>query len=102
MFAGLHRPEFRQLIMEMLMVTAIVLERNPEIKFQNTTDIDAVVGDAINEYKKDKQTDESADEISEFCNLPSEILVQYMVRSVVQSLLKGSVSVTANDTCTVS
>nr|XP_018669619.1 phosphorylase b kinase regulatory subunit beta [Ciona intestinalis] len=98
MFAGLHRPEFRQLIMEMLMVTAIVLERNPEIKFQNTTDIDAVVGDAINEYKKDKQTDE----ISEFCNLPSEILVQYMVRSVVQSLLKGSVSVTANDTCTVS
>uniref|UniRef100_H2YHL4 Phosphorylase b kinase regulatory subunit n=1 Tax=Ciona savignyi TaxID=51511 RepID=H2YHL4_CIOSA len=102
MFAGLHRPEFRQLIMEMLMVMAVLLERNPEIEFCNVTDIGVVVGDAIGEFKKDNKLKEGSDDISEFCNLSPGLLVQYMIKSVVQSLLKGSVSVTSNDACLIS
>ena len=52
MFAGMYRLEFRHLVIEALMATAIILERNPEVSFNTRTDIDAVVRAAIAAYKK--------------------------------------------------
>ena len=51
MFGGMYRPEFRHLVIEALMATAIILERNPEVSFNTRTDIDAVVRAAISCYR---------------------------------------------------
>ncbi|CAK8685196.1 unnamed protein product [Clavelina lepadiformis] len=111
MFKGLHRPEFRHLIVEMLLVTAVVLERNPEFSFQTCTDIDAVVRSAIESYKTDNQfqehisssaDDEVNDDIGLFCNLPPETSVRFMMQSVMKCLLGGSIKFTTDETCSVS
>lgn len=51
MFAGVKRPEFRQLIVEMLMVTATCLERNTELTVDVPINIDQVVRQAIEAFK---------------------------------------------------
>ena len=51
MFAGMYRPELRHLVIEALMATAVLLERNPEVSFKTRTNIDEVVRSAIAAYK---------------------------------------------------
>ncbi|KAJ8400431.1 hypothetical protein AAFF_G00395550 [Aldrovandia affinis] len=47
-------PEYRQIIVELLMVVSIVLERNPELEFQDKVDLDSLVKEAFNDFQRDK------------------------------------------------
>ncbi|KAF5900229.1 phosphorylase b kinase regulatory subunit beta isoform X3, partial [Clarias magur] len=51
-------PEYRQIIVELLMVVSLVLERNPELEFQEKVDLDRLVSDAFTDFQRDRgQTD---------------------------------------------
>ena len=52
MFAGMYRLELRHLVIEVLMATALILERNPEVSFLTRTDVDEVVRAAVDSFKK--------------------------------------------------
>ncbi|PNJ62431.1 PHKB isoform 17, partial [Pongo abelii] len=43
-----------QIVVELLMVVSIVLERNPELEFQDKVDLDRLVKEAFNEFQKDQ------------------------------------------------
>jgi len=105
LFTGLHRPELRHLIMEMLMVTATVLERNPEVTFNSRLDVDMVVRGAIEVYKKDGTQEHgqtfAEDDISMFCNLPPDTTVHFMLQSISQFLLISSVTLKCDQTCVI-
>ncbi|MEQ2207073.1 hypothetical protein XENOCAPTIV_006852, partial [Xenoophorus captivus] len=47
-------PEYRQIIVELLMVVAVVLERNPELEFSDKVDLDSLVKEAFNDFQKDQ------------------------------------------------
>nr|XP_020461532.1 phosphorylase b kinase regulatory subunit beta-like [Monopterus albus] len=46
-------PEYRQIIVELLMVVSIVLERNPELEFSDKVDLDGLVKEAFNDFQRD-------------------------------------------------
>nr|CAB3264837.1 phosphorylase b kinase regulatory subunit beta [Phallusia mammillata] len=107
MFSGLHRPELRHLIVEMLMLTATFLERNPELSFEARTDIDQIVGTAVDLFKNEanKETDpplpSDQDDISTFCSQVPETCVHYMMRSLVKSLFHVSIALKNDSICSV-
>uniref|UniRef100_H3C363 Phosphorylase b kinase regulatory subunit n=1 Tax=Tetraodon nigroviridis TaxID=99883 RepID=H3C363_TETNG len=47
-------PEYRQVIVELLMVVSIVLERNPELEFSDKVDLDGLVKEAFNDFQRDR------------------------------------------------
>uniref|UniRef100_A0A673FJE7 Phosphorylase b kinase regulatory subunit n=1 Tax=Sinocyclocheilus rhinocerous TaxID=307959 RepID=A0A673FJE7_9TELE len=47
-------PEYRQIIVELLMVVSVVLERNPELELQEAVDLDRLVKDAYADFQKDR------------------------------------------------
>uniref|UniRef100_A0A3B3V4E6 Phosphorylase b kinase regulatory subunit n=1 Tax=Poecilia latipinna TaxID=48699 RepID=A0A3B3V4E6_9TELE len=47
-------PEYRQIIVELLMVVAVVLERNPELEFGDKVDLDSLVKEAFNDFQRDR------------------------------------------------
>ncbi|KAJ8271391.1 hypothetical protein COCON_G00102500 [Conger conger] len=55
-------PEYRQIIVELLMVVSIVLERNPELEFQDTVDLDRLVKEAFNDFQRDRGRLEGSEE----------------------------------------
>uniref|UniRef100_A0A672ZT85 Phosphorylase b kinase regulatory subunit n=1 Tax=Sphaeramia orbicularis TaxID=375764 RepID=A0A672ZT85_9TELE len=47
-------PEYRQIIVELLMVVSIVLERNPELEFSDKVDLDWLVKEAFSDFQRDR------------------------------------------------
>uniref|UniRef100_A0A3Q2VXY9 Phosphorylase b kinase regulatory subunit n=1 Tax=Haplochromis burtoni TaxID=8153 RepID=A0A3Q2VXY9_HAPBU len=47
-------PEYRQIIVELLMVVSIVLERNPELEFSEKVDLDNLVKEAFSDFQRDR------------------------------------------------
>uniref|UniRef100_A0A4W5MJE1 Phosphorylase b kinase regulatory subunit n=1 Tax=Hucho hucho TaxID=62062 RepID=A0A4W5MJE1_9TELE len=47
-------PEYRQIVVELLMVVSIVLERNPELEFSEKVDLDVLVKEAFHDFQKDR------------------------------------------------
>uniref|UniRef100_A0A3B3CME8 Phosphorylase b kinase regulatory subunit n=1 Tax=Oryzias melastigma TaxID=30732 RepID=A0A3B3CME8_ORYME len=47
-------PEYRQIIVELLMVVSVVLERNPELEFSDKVDLDVLVKEAFSDFQKDR------------------------------------------------
>uniref|UniRef100_A0A8C6M3L9 Phosphorylase b kinase regulatory subunit n=1 Tax=Nothobranchius furzeri TaxID=105023 RepID=A0A8C6M3L9_NOTFU len=78
-------PEYRQIIVELLMVVAIVLERNPEVDFSDKVDLDGLVKEAFNDFQKDRSRFEGMEkqvagfslvsELVSFKNLPTKAQV---------------------------
>lgn len=54
MLGNIDQPKYRQIIVELLMVVSIVLERNPELEFQDKVDLDKLVKEAFHEFQKDE------------------------------------------------
>ncbi|GAA6082143.1 phosphorylase b kinase regulatory subunit beta, partial [Tachysurus ichikawai] len=64
-------PEYRQIIVELLMVVSLVLERNPELEFQEKVDLDRLVKEAFIDFQKDRGKAETAQsEVSELASSP--------------------------------
>ncbi|EMP35923.1 Phosphorylase b kinase regulatory subunit beta, partial [Chelonia mydas] len=54
MLQNIDQPEYRQIIVELLMVVSLILERNPELEFQDKVDLDKLVKEAFHYFQKDE------------------------------------------------
>ncbi|XP_048040660.1 phosphorylase b kinase regulatory subunit beta isoform X1 [Megalobrama amblycephala] len=100
--------EYRQIIVELLMVVSIVLERNPELEFQEPVDLDRLVKEAFADFQKDRsrlEGSEKQDNMEAFYNTPAvgkQSTSSYMTKAVMIQLLQGEVKPSKDDPCSVS
>ncbi|KAK7899198.1 hypothetical protein WMY93_020051 [Mugilogobius chulae] len=101
-------PEYRQIIVELLMVVSVVLERNPELEFTEKVDLDGLVKEAFSDFQKDRsrlEGIEKQDSMEAFYNTPAvgqRGTSSYLTKAVMIQLLQGDVKPCKDDPCTVS
>lgn len=101
-------PEYRQIIVELLMVVSVVLERNPELEFIGKVDLDGLVKEAFNDFQRDRsrfEGIEKQDSMEAFYNTPAvgqRGTSSYLGKAVMIQLLQGDVKPCKDDPCTVS
>ncbi|XP_047675252.1 phosphorylase b kinase regulatory subunit beta [Tachysurus fulvidraco] len=101
-------PEYRQIIVELLMVVSLVLERNPELEFQEKVDLDRLVKEAFIDFQKDRgkaETAQSEKDMEVFYNTPplgKRGTSSYLTKAVIIQLLQGEVKPCKDDPCSVS
>ncbi|KAM9861180.1 phosphorylase b kinase regulatory subunit beta [Aulostomus maculatus] len=101
-------PEYRQIIVELLMVVSIVLERNPELEFSDKVDLDSLVKEAFNDFQRDRsrlEGIEKQDDMQAFYNTPpmgQRGTSSYLTKAVMIQLLQGDVKPCKDDPCSVS
>ncbi|XP_051811771.1 phosphorylase b kinase regulatory subunit beta isoform X2 [Acanthochromis polyacanthus] len=101
-------PEYRQIIVELLMVVSIVLERNPELEFSDKVDLDGLVKEAFNDFQRDRsrfEGMEKQDNMEAFYNTPpvgKRGTSSYLTKAVMILLLQGDVKPCKDDPCSVS
>uniref|UniRef100_A0A7N6AGL3 Phosphorylase b kinase regulatory subunit n=1 Tax=Anabas testudineus TaxID=64144 RepID=A0A7N6AGL3_ANATE len=101
-------PEYRQIIVELLMVVSIVLERNPELEFSDKVDLGALVKEAFNDFQRDRSRFdgmEKQDDMEAFYNTPpvgKRGTSSYLTKAVMIQLLQGDVKPCKDDPCSVS
>lgn len=109
MFGRISHPEYRQLMVELLSVVATILERNPELQFQHTVDMDAFVHEAFGLYRADymKGSNHNPDDLTPFYNLPltgKKSTSNYLAKVITRHLLDSAPAAGSCDdeSCTVS
>uniref|UniRef100_A0A8C5RXU4 Phosphorylase b kinase regulatory subunit n=1 Tax=Laticauda laticaudata TaxID=8630 RepID=A0A8C5RXU4_LATLA len=108
MLRSIDQPEFRQIIVELLMVVSVILERNPELEFQDKVDLDKLVKESFNQFQKDQNQfkgTEKQDDMTSFYNTPplgKRGTCSYLTKAVMNLLLEGEVKPTAEDPCSIS
>ncbi|KAM9366585.1 phosphorylase b kinase regulatory subunit beta isoform 2-T2 [Symphorus nematophorus] len=101
-------PEYRQIVVELLMVVSIVLERNPELEFSEKVDLDSLVKEAFNDFQRDRsrfEGIEKQDNMEAFYNTPpvgKRGTSSYLTKAVMIQLLQGDVKPCKDDPCSVS
>ncbi|XP_034536696.1 phosphorylase b kinase regulatory subunit beta [Notolabrus celidotus] len=101
-------PEYRQIIVELLMVVSILLERNPELEFSDKVDLDGLVKEAFNDFHRDRshfEGVEKQDNMAAFYNTPpvgKRSTSSYLTKAVMIQLLQGDVKPCKDDPCSVS
>ncbi|XP_029944450.1 phosphorylase b kinase regulatory subunit beta isoform X3 [Salarias fasciatus] len=101
-------PEYRQIIVELLMVVSIVLERNPELEFGDKVDLDSLVKEAFNDFQRDRSRLEGAekqDTMEVFYNTSAvgkRGTSSYLTKAVMIQLLQGDIKPCKDDPCSVS
>uniref|UniRef100_A0A8C4F5M5 Phosphorylase b kinase regulatory subunit n=1 Tax=Dicentrarchus labrax TaxID=13489 RepID=A0A8C4F5M5_DICLA len=101
-------PEYRQIVVELLMVVSIVLERNPELEFSDKVDLDGLVKEAFNDFQRDRsrfEGIEKQDDMEAFYNTPpvgKRGTSSYLTKAVMIQLLQGDVKPCKDDPCSVS
>ncbi|XP_008290226.1 phosphorylase b kinase regulatory subunit beta isoform X3 [Stegastes partitus] len=101
-------PEYRQIIVELLMVVSIVLERNPELEFSDKVVLDGLVKEAFNDFQRDRsrfEGMEKQDDMEAFYNTPpvgKRGTSSYLTKAVMIQLLQGDVKPCKDDPCSVS
>uniref|UniRef100_A0A3Q1BGH2 Phosphorylase b kinase regulatory subunit n=1 Tax=Amphiprion ocellaris TaxID=80972 RepID=A0A3Q1BGH2_AMPOC len=101
-------PEYRQIIVELLMVVSILLERNPELEFSDKVDLDGLVKEAFNDFQRDCsrfEGMEKQDNMEAFYNTPpvgKRGTSSYLTKAVMILLLQGDVKPCKDDPCSVS
>ncbi|KAM9607511.1 phosphorylase b kinase regulatory subunit beta isoform 5-T5 [Trichechus inunguis] len=104
---NIDEPKYRQIIVELLMVVSVVLERNPELEFQDKVDLDKLVKEAFHEFQKDEsrlKEVEKQDDMTSFYNTPplgKRGTCSYLTK-VVMNLLLEEVKPSNDDPCRVS
>ncbi|XP_072320630.1 phosphorylase b kinase regulatory subunit beta isoform X1 [Eucyclogobius newberryi] len=101
-------PEYRQIIVELLMVVSVILERNPELEFTEKVNLDGLVNEAFADFQKDRGGlvgVEKQDGMETFYNTPTvgqRGTSSYLTKAVMIQLLQGDVKPCKDDPCTVS
>ncbi|XP_054916044.1 phosphorylase b kinase regulatory subunit beta isoform X2 [Poeciliopsis prolifica] len=101
-------PEYRQIIVELLMVVAVVLERNPELEFGDKVDLDTLVKEAFNDFQRDRSRFEGTEkqgDMEVFYNTPplgKRGTSSYLTKAVMIQLLQGDMKPCKDDPCAVS
>ncbi|XP_069757775.1 phosphorylase b kinase regulatory subunit beta isoform X6 [Narcine bancroftii] len=100
------QPEYRQIIVELIMVVSVALERNPELEFAAEVNLDNLVKDAFDEFKKDKGRLEYVEinSMTEFYNTPPVGMrgtASYLMKAVMNTLLEGEVKSGPDNPCVI-
>lgn len=99
LLSDISNPEYRQTVVELLVVLATILDRNPEVELSQCIDLDEFVDEAIELFACDLEPGKTQSARDLFFNAPRDGLggtTTYMARAVVNKLLKGSASVSSN------
>ncbi|XP_072374293.1 phosphorylase b kinase regulatory subunit beta isoform X1 [Scyliorhinus torazame] len=101
------KPEYRQIIVELLMVVSVVLERNPELEFEAEVNLDKLVKDGFDEFKRDKSRLENIEvkDMTDFYATPPTGMrgtASYLMKAVMNTLLEGEVKSGPDDPCVIS
>ncbi|XP_074617313.1 phosphorylase b kinase regulatory subunit beta-like isoform X2 [Acropora palmata] len=99
LLSDISNPEYRQTVVELLVVLATILDRNPEVELSQCIDLDEFVDEAIELFACDLEPGKTQSARDMFFNAPRDGLggtTTYMARAVVNKLLKGSASVSSN------
>ncbi|XP_069649700.1 phosphorylase b kinase regulatory subunit beta isoform X7 [Haliaeetus albicilla] len=108
MLQNIDQPEYRQIIVELLMVISVILERNPELEFQDKVDLDKVVQEAFHDFQKDHSSPKGAkkqDDMTAFYNTHpagKKGTCSYLSKAVITLLLEGEMKLNNDDPCTIS
>ncbi|NWW40149.1 KPBB kinase, partial [Panurus biarmicus] len=108
MLQNIDQPQYRQIIVELLMVISVILERNPELEFQDKVDLDKVVQEAFHDFQKDHSSPKGAENQSDmtaFYNthpLGKKGTCSYLSKAVIRLLLEGEMKSSNDDPCTIS
>ncbi|XP_018326902.1 probable phosphorylase b kinase regulatory subunit beta isoform X2 [Agrilus planipennis] len=84
---NIQQPEYRQLIVDLLVVVSTILTRNPELSFNDSLDLQQLVKDAAHMYAKDNKL--NGDDITYLFNASYLQCIGYLARAVVNNVLKG-------------
>ncbi|XP_059848902.1 phosphorylase b kinase regulatory subunit beta isoform X1 [Hypanus sabinus] len=100
------QPEYRQIVVELLMVVSAVLERNPELEFTAEVNLDNLVKSAFDEFKDDKRRLENVEikDMTNFYNthpLGIRGTSSYLMKAVMNTLLEGEVRSGPDDPCVI-
>uniref|UniRef100_A0A8B9DME8 Phosphorylase b kinase regulatory subunit n=1 Tax=Anser cygnoides TaxID=8845 RepID=A0A8B9DME8_ANSCY len=93
---------------QLLMVISVILERNPELEFQDKVDLDKVVQEAFRDFQNDHSRSKGAekqDDMTAFYNtypVGKKGTCSYLSKAVITLLLEGEVKSSNDDPCTVS
>ncbi|XP_053722032.1 phosphorylase b kinase regulatory subunit beta isoform X1 [Synchiropus splendidus] len=103
------RPEYRQIVVELLMVVSVVLERNPELEFTDKVDLDSLVSEAFSDFQRDRSSrhdgEDKQDDMQAFYNTPpvgKRGTSSYLTKAVMILLLQGDMKPCKDDPCSVS
>ncbi|XP_010134940.1 PREDICTED: phosphorylase b kinase regulatory subunit beta isoform X2 [Buceros rhinoceros silvestris] len=108
MLQNIDQPEYRQIIVELLMVISVILERNPELEFQDKVDLDKVVQEAFDDFQKDNSSPKGAEkqgDMTAFYNtqpIGTKGTCSYLSKAVIALLLEGEMKQSSDDPCTIS
>ncbi|NWU75159.1 KPBB kinase, partial [Onychorhynchus coronatus] len=108
MLQNIDQPQYRQIIVELLMVISVILERNPELEFQDKVDLDKVVQEAFHDFQKDHGSPKGAEngnDMTAFYNthpLGKKGTCSYLSKAVITLLLEGEMKPSNDDPCTIS
>uniref|UniRef100_A0A8B9NVG1 Phosphorylase b kinase regulatory subunit n=1 Tax=Apteryx owenii TaxID=8824 RepID=A0A8B9NVG1_APTOW len=108
MLQSIDQPEYRQIIVELLMVISVILERNPELGFHDKVDLDEVVKEAFHDFQRDQNRPKGAeiqDDMTAFYNthpVGKKGTCSYLSKAVITLLLEGEMKPSHDDPCTIS
>ncbi|XP_046550516.1 LOW QUALITY PROTEIN: phosphorylase b kinase regulatory subunit beta-like [Haliotis rubra] len=108
MLSKIVDPSYRQIMVEAFMVVSIILERNPELMFQQAVNMDKIIQEAYDEFQRDlnkSEGREKQDDMRCFFNTAPNVkhgTTGYIGKAVMRTLLDGDLRVTMEDMCCVS
>ncbi|XP_065827266.1 phosphorylase b kinase regulatory subunit beta-like [Oscarella lobularis] len=92
-------PEYRQIVVELLIVIYTVLQRNAEVEFRAAIDLDELIGEALTLYANDNSHYKGLSKtkvLTHFYNVPPYErggTTSYLARAVANQVLQGTVRV---------
>ncbi|XP_046386371.1 probable phosphorylase b kinase regulatory subunit beta isoform X1 [Ischnura elegans] len=98
MLNSIHRPEYRQIVVELLCIVSTILQRNPELTFRSTLEVDQLVSEANTMYQKDNGV-EKVDDMTSFFSAPYSTTTGYLARAIVNNILQGKGELSAVSDC---
>ncbi|XP_062705403.1 probable phosphorylase b kinase regulatory subunit beta isoform X6 [Aedes albopictus] len=87
MLNKINQPERRQIVVELLVIVATILRRNPELRFNQILDLDLLLEDSFSMYCKDNDLPLTKD-ISPLFSLSQNQTTGYLARAAVNSVLQ--------------
>ncbi|KAH9489748.1 hypothetical protein Btru_036653 [Bulinus truncatus] len=107
MLSKISDPSYRQLMVEAFMVVSTILERNPELMFHQSANMDKIIQEAYDDFQQDlnrMEGREKQDDMHRFYNTPPNVrygTTAYIAKAVIKNLLDGDLRVVSEDLCSI-
>ncbi|CAN7938947.1 unnamed protein product, partial [Ixodes hexagonus] len=95
-------PEYRHVMIELLMVIDVILKRNPEFSFSDKVDLDVLIRDAFAMFKAEMEPPGSdPNNVTSFYDSPSSVTSCYLSRGIMTRLLTSGIGISTEE-CSIS